>query len=110
VIDEEWRDVDGFDDYQVSNYGRVQSTATGRYLSASGVNKRVTLYVDQATGEKYTKLVSRLVAEAFLDDYSEEYEVHYHSSDRSNCHVENLYMSKHKVRGNSRKKRNAQKV
>lgn len=101
---EEWRDIDGFDDYQVSNQGRVQNTITGRYLSASGVNKRVTLYTDFALDEKYTKMLSRLVAEAFLDDYSEEYEVHYHSSDRSNCRVENLYMSKHKVRGNSRKK------
>jgi hypothetical protein len=107
MTEEEWRDIDGFDDYQVSNHGRVQNTTTGRYLSASGVNKRVTLYVDHALDEKYTKLVSRLVAAAFFEDYSEEFEVHYHSSDRSNCRVENLYMSKHKVRGGSRRRRNA---
>lgn len=100
---EEWRDVDGFDFYQVSNQGRVQNVKTGRYLKASGVNKRVTLYADPQYFYKFSKLVNRLVAEAFLDDYSEEYEVHYRSSNRDNNRVENLYMSKHKIRGNPRR-------
>jgi hypothetical protein len=98
---EEWKDVDGFDDYQVSSLGKVQNVATGTFLKVSKVGS---IYLFADSYEKYTKMVSRLVAEAFLDDYSEAYEVHHHSTDILDNRVENIFMSKHKVRGKSRKK------
>ena len=104
MAEEEWRDIDGFDDYQVSNMGKVQNVTTGVYLKNSGRGqqpRRVTLHIGLL--EKYTKMVARLVAEAFLEDYSEEYEVHYKSSSREDCSVNNIFMSKHKVRGGSRR-------
>ena len=99
-----WKDIDGFDDYEVSNLGRVRNRKTDHILKASGFSNRVTLCVDWAVQEKYSRMVSRLVAEAFLEDYSEEYEVHHRSIDRGDNSVANIYMSNHKVRGNSRKK------
>lgn len=103
--EELWADVDGFDDYQVSNQGRIQNTKTGVYLKPSGKGqtpRRVSLNV--GFREKYTRLVARLVAEAFLEGYSEDYEVHYKTKDRADCSINNIYISDHKVRGRAKRK------
>ena len=88
---EEWRDIDGFPGYQVSNKGRVRSfwkkkhcpTGYGtfnylsdeaRLMSQSGDGngyQKLMLY-SREDGKRYCKKVHRLVAEAFIDHEPED--------------------------------------
>lgn len=82
---EEWRDIEGFDGYQVSNEGRVRtfykkkhySTGYGTYryksdcpeimkTSDDGNGYQKLMLYDKNTGKRYCKKVHRLVAEAFI--------------------------------------------
>lgn len=72
-MEEEWRDIKGYEGkYQVSNTGKVKSlnykrTGQAKLLRPSSNEKRgyssVTLLKD---GKQKTKLVYRLIAEAFI--------------------------------------------
>lgn len=82
---EEWRDIEGFPGYQVSNFGQVRSFwrkrhypsgyGTYRYLSNEPIvmsqsddgngYMKVMLY-SRLDGKRYCKKVHRLVAEAFI--------------------------------------------
>ncbi|RLC72469.1 MAG: hypothetical protein DRI81_16345 [Chloroflexi bacterium] len=67
-MSEEWRDIEGFPDYQVSDQGRVRSRKSGEWrmlslcLHSFGYFM-VSLYIE---GEQNTLLVHRLVLEAFV--------------------------------------------
>ena len=97
-MEEIWVPIDGFENYEVSNFGNVMNATTGRILKKSlGVdrNEYVNLYQD---GCGYCKLVRRLVAEAFLEkphDGIHEYVVTNIDFDRSNNRVDNVeYITK----------------
>ena len=71
---EVFADIPGYEGYyQVSNYGRVKNSKTGKilkpYLTRGYL--RVSLYNE--SGRKY-KLVHRLVAEAFLPNPDNKYD------------------------------------
>ena len=85
---EEWRDIEGFLGYQVSNRGRVRSfwkkkhypTGYGTYrvlsdepmiMSSSddGNGYQKLMLYSHEDGRRYCKKVHRLVAKAFLPDY-----------------------------------------
>lgn len=79
---EEWRDVLGFDGYQVSSFGRVRGPRRilNPVLTQYGYHQ-VTLCNN---GKKYTRFVHRLVAVAFLGPPpSEEHDVAHGNGDKT---------------------------
>ena len=68
IVNEEWRSIDGYLDYQVSNIGRVRNAKTGRILKPRYRGKKmnylsVALY---SKGDQTNFSVHRLVANEFI--------------------------------------------
>lgn len=101
---EDWKDVTGYEGYyEVSNYGRVRSK--DRYITkANGVvqhrRSRLKIQTESNDGYLYVKLskngkdrkigVHVLVATAFVEGFSDEYEVNHKDFDRKNNLASNL--------------------
>lgn len=84
---EEWRTIEHWDRYEVSNQGRVRNIKTGHILKRSNLEGylRVTLC---KVGKRRNYLVHRLVAEAFLPNPQEH--VDHINRDKHDNRVENL--------------------
>ena len=92
-INEEWRSIDGYINYQVSNIGRVRNSKTGRILTPQinrGGYYQVGLYCDSKN--KLLRSVHRLVANEFLEkpDNLDYYVVDHIDRDKNNNKVYNL--------------------
>lgn len=87
---EEYRDIDGFPNYQVSNYGNVRNTKSNK-LKKPGYAKdnylKVDLYKDS---KRTTKKVHRLVADAFLPQDPQRPDINHKDGNRENNEVTNL--------------------
>ena len=90
VINEEWRSINGYINYQVSNIGRVRNANTGRIMRQV-VNWRGYCAVYLRVGNhKSTKTVHRLVAQEFIEtDNNNLYVDHINHNKTDNC-VSNL--------------------
>ena len=86
-----WRDIKGYEGYQVSNCGRVRSSYKGgRILKPNIVRcgySVVALYRDKK--QHYTT-VHRLVALAFIPNPDNKPQVNHIDGDKTNNHVNNL--------------------
>ena len=68
IINECWKSIDGFINYQVSNLGRVRNANTGRILKqgwGTGGYRKVELCKN---GKKFTCRIHKLVANEFIDN------------------------------------------
>ena len=69
--EEIWKTIDDFDNYEVSNFGRVRNKTTG-LIRVQGIGKKnnsyyhVDLYKNDGKHHGYTKSVHVLVAETFM--------------------------------------------
>ena len=103
LVGEIWRDIKGFDGYQVSNYGRVRTfnkvTSNARYATRHWRNRIIKQKVRKdnchqvnlwKNGQDTTHYVHRLVAEAFLEKPSIKMTVNHKDGNRHNNHVDNL--------------------
>lgn len=94
-MNEVWRDIEGFDGYQVSNMGRVKNlnynrTGEERVLQATDNGQKYLVLSLCKDGKKYNKRVHRLVAEAFLPNPDNKPEIDHINTDRRDNRVENL--------------------
>lgn len=114
-MNEEWRPVKGFEGiYEVSNLGRVRGIdrkivlKTGRVMPWKGrerkkvLDHRGYLRVMLSNGEKreHSRLVHRMVAEAFIPNPGNLPEVNHKDENKTNNRVDNLEWCTH--RANSR--------
>lgn len=91
-----WKPIQGFENYYITNYGRVWSTISNQWLKPTlnqrGNYKRY--YV--SLGSKSKKQIHRLVAEAFLPNPDNLPEVDHKDTNGLNNHVDNLRWCSHK--------------
>ena len=88
---EEWKTVNGFDNYEISNCGRLRRKSdykilngnSGTYLTCCLVNDRIKCYTS----------IHRLVAEHFLPDWDPTLCVNHKDENKFNNHVSNLEMT-----------------
>lgn len=90
--DEQWKPIKDFEwGYYISNFGRIKGPR--KMLIAQANNRgylQVGLYKFRST-KPYRCLVSRLVAQAFLDEpTAHDAEVHHKDGDVTNNHADNL--------------------
>ena len=65
-MEEEFKVIKGFENYSISNFGNVANVKTGKILKSS-INGRGYLKVGlNIKGNRFTKKIHRLVAEAFI--------------------------------------------
>lgn len=89
-----FKEIKGFENYEVSNYGNVRSLKRNIVLRPSIVNGylHVGLYKD---GKHYDKYIHRLVAEAFIPNPNNLQEVNHKDENKFNNHVDNLEWCTH---------------
>jgi len=87
---EVWKEIEGFENYLVSDQGNVMNKDSGRilkYRRHSGGYGRVTFMLN---GKYVDKYVHRLVAEAFIPKDESRKQVNHIDGDKYNNKVENL--------------------
>lgn len=94
-LKEEWRDIEDYPNYQVSNLGRVKSLGNDKNrkekILKGGKNIWGYLYVSlwkEGKGKNYT--IHKLVAQSFLDNPNNLLEINHIDEDKTNNCVENL--------------------
>ena len=90
-----YANIVGFPNYQVSTFGNVKNVKTGRILKA-GLDGNGYLKVDLMNdGERSTKAVHKMVANAFLENPENKICVDHIDHNRTNNHISNLRYATH---------------
>lgn len=93
---EEWRTIEEFHRYQVSNYGRVKSCiGEEKLLKANVVQGYLIVKLSKEPNEQGVYIqkcfkVHRLVAKYFCEGYAEDKQVHHIDRQRTNNYYKNL--------------------
>lgn len=94
-MQEEWRDIEGYKNYQVSNMGRVKSLGNDKsrkekILKQRKNNKGYLMVALWKDGKSKTCTVHRLVAQAFIDNPNNHPQVNHKDENKTNNAVSNL--------------------
>ena len=91
IVNECWRSIDGYINYQVSNLGRVRNSNTGHIMTGT-TNTKGYQMVMLSKGRNTCKncTVHRLVAREFLDNPENKPQVDHIDHDKTNNHLSNL--------------------
>lgn len=91
--EEIWKTINDFPNYEVSTYGRVRNKKTGYIIrQLLGSNGYFSVRIRKHSGdcEKPSRLVHRLVAEAFLGGNHPNLQVNHKDGNKQNNNVKNL--------------------
>lgn len=102
MLEELWVPVEGFPNYEVSNYGRVVNIKTGRDLQPVPHKNGFLKIGLSKNGTRYFFYLQRLVAKAFFVDYSEDHEVELINDIRTDCTVANITINLHRRKAGPR--------
>jgi len=91
-MEEIWKDIDGFNDYQVSNLGRVKSLKFGKekILNGSNAGKGYRMVIIRNKDEKLIQLIHRLVLSTFDRLPKNNEECDHIDRNRLNNRIDNL--------------------
>ena len=86
---EEFRKIEGFENYSVSNHGNVRNDETGRILKSASraCYPAICLWLN---GNQYFKYVHRLVAQTFCENENNNNQVDHIDGNKCNNHYLNL--------------------
>lgn len=87
---EEWKSSKKYSDYELSTEGKVRNTKTGRVLKTRTNDKGYEIVSLRKDNKTCTERVHKLMADAFIDDIPEGYDVYHENLDRSDNRLENL--------------------
>lgn len=88
---EEWKEIPGFDRYQVSSHGRVKSKiGNEKILKPQAHRNTLKIGLKDETGKTHTFTVSRLVLRAFVGPIPDGLICVPKDGDKKNCRLENL--------------------
>ena len=89
-MSDNWKHIEGFSNYEVSDHGRIRNKTTNNMLQPfnSGGRMSVTLYIN---GGGYGKRVHNLVANAFVPNPIQKEYVYNANLDVKNCRADNLF-------------------
>ena len=86
---ESWKIVEDYNNYEVSNLGNIRNMSTGKNLNGSLNNGYLQVGL-RKNGKSTTKLVHRIVAEAFIENPDNLEQVDHINCIRTDNRVENL--------------------
>lgn len=97
-MEELWKEIAGFDGYEVSNYGRVRhtyyvktkNTTKVRYLNGYNNWIKYRLVSLRNNSQTTTYRIHRLVAESFIPNPYNKLEINHIDGNKANNHVSNL--------------------
>lgn len=87
---EEWREIRGFPEYLISNYGRVYSIRSDIIMKSRPSGWGYLQVILSDNGRMYTKSIHIMVAEAFVPGWEEGLEPNHIDGDKSNNQDINL--------------------
>lgn len=92
--EEVWKDIEGYENYQVSNIGRVKN-AKGQILKPDIKRNGHHMVCLWNHNKKKNMLVHRLTAQAFVENREGFTEVNHRDEDKSNNRADNLEWCSH---------------
>ena len=91
---EEWREIEEFPHYSISNYGRVkhENRIEARKITVNDRGFPIVTLFGRDSKTRYLRQINKLVAQAFLPPplYNDMTQVWHIDGDLANCRVENL--------------------
>lgn len=89
-MNEIWKNIKGFNDFEVSNLGRVRNARLGLVKSQRSTPTGYKIVDLKENGQRHTRYVHRLVAEAFIENLSDHPQVNHKDENKENNHSGNL--------------------
>jgi hypothetical protein len=102
---EQWAAIDGYKNYQVSWWGRVRNTKTGRILKPQADGRGYALVYLSKNGKVKNHKIHQLVAREWVSNPGEKRCVDHIDGSRTNNHWENLRYATHSENGMNAKNR-----
>lgn len=88
-MEEQFVDIPGFDGYRISNTGKVWSDKSHKEIRQFDSVEYKIVHL-RKKGKSFSRRVHRLVAQAFMENYSEDFVVNHIDGNKTNNHLDNL--------------------